>query len=73
LTVFCILQNKRRKFEKNIDLIERTGGCLQNDTIVELDEGGFAKNSVLGLPDSHDFDLIPHLAENRYNFLLVIK
>ncbi|MFO7851967.1 MAG: hypothetical protein ACQERS_10155 [Bacteroidota bacterium] len=40
------------------DLIKRTGGYLQNDTIVSLDEGGYAKNTVLGLPDSHDFDLL---------------
>lgn len=40
------------------DLIKRTGGYLQNDTIVSLDEGGYAKNTVLGLPDSHDFDLV---------------
>ncbi|HDZ40222.1 MAG TPA: hypothetical protein ENH59_00865 [Bacteroidetes bacterium] len=39
------------------DLVESTKGCLKNDTWENLEEGGVVKNTLIGLPDSYNFDL----------------
>ena len=40
------------------DLIERTDGYLQNDTLITLEGGGIAKSILIGLPASYNFDLV---------------
>lgn len=40
------------------DLIERTEGYLQNDTLVTMEGGCIAKSILIGLPASYNFDLM---------------
>lgn len=40
------------------DLIERTDGYFQNDTLITLEGGGIAKSILIGLPASYNFDLV---------------
>jgi len=40
------------------DLIERTDGYLQNDTLVTRGEDCIAKSILIGLPASYNFDLM---------------
>lgn len=40
------------------DLIERTDGYLQNDTLVTEEGGCIAKSILIGLPASYNFDLM---------------
>ncbi len=49
------------------DLLEKSDGYLKNDTWETLKEGGLVKNTLIGLPDSYNFDLA------RSNVRLVVK
>lgn len=40
------------------DLIDRTDGYFQNDTLITLEGGGIAKSVLIGLPDSYSYDLV---------------
>ncbi|MDT8401917.1 MAG: hypothetical protein RQ743_09495 [Bacteroidales bacterium] len=39
------------------NLVESTKGYMKNDTWENLEEGGVVKNTLIGLPDSYNFNL----------------
>lgn len=49
------------------DLLEKSDGYLKNDTWDTLKEGGLVKSTLIGLPDSYNFDLA------RSNVRLVVR
>ena len=49
------------------DLLEESEGYLKNDTWETVKEGGLVKSTLIGLPDSYNFDLA------RSNVRLVVR